>query len=273
MARVLEVSRSGYYKWKKREPSKREMYNNKLKSEIKKIYQSTRCVYGSPKITDELNSKGYSCSRPRVARLMREMGLRSRITKAYKNTTNSKHDKPVAPNILDRDFQVEKPDHVYISDITYLPLYSNFFYLTVVMDLFNREPIGWSISNNLKTVSTIIPAFEMALINREPQDSAIFHSDRGIQYASEEFYSELTRYDFRQSMSRKGDCWDNAVIESFFKSLKTEWLYHERYRNKRELMRCVFYYLEVFYPRKRIHESLDYQTPEQYLQNYYRKNL
>jgi len=272
MAHVLKVSRSGYYKWRNRSPSKREIYNNKLKLAIKKTYANSYGIYGSPKITDELNNMGYPCSRPRVARLMREMGLRSRIVKKYKNTTNSKHDKPVAPNILGRDFQVEGPNQVYVSDITYIPLNSSFFYLTVVMDLFNREPIGWSISNNLKTNCTIIPAFKMALINRDPQDSAIFHSDRGVQYASEEFHSELTRYDFKQSMSRKGDCWDNAVMESFFKSLKMEWLYQENYRNKRELMRCVFYYLEVFYPRKRIHESLDYQTPVQYLQNYYKKN-
>jgi len=272
MANVLGVSRSGYYKWKNRGPSKREMYNNKLRTEIKQIYHSSHGIYGSPKITHELNSKGLSCSRPRAARLMREMGLRSRITKKYKNTTNSKHDKPVAENILDRKFHVEKPNQCYISDITYLSLYSNFFYLTVVMDLFNREPIGWSVSNNLKTNCTIIPAFKMALKNRNPQDSTLFHSDRGIQYASEKFYSELTRYDFKQSMSRKGNCWDNAVMESFFQSLKIEWLYHEKYRNKRELMRKVFYYLEVFYARKRIHESLDYHTPEEYLQNYYKEN-
>ena len=272
MARVLGVSRSGYYKWRKRGPSKREIYNEKLKKEILEIYEENFKIYGSPKITVELKKRGYSCSRPRVARLMRKMGIKSKIMKTYKNTTDSDHDRPVAENLLDREFQVDEPDQAYVSDITYLPLYSSFSYLTVVMDLFNREPIGWSVSKNLEAKNTVIPALEMAMNRRNSKFEALFHSDRGKQYASDIFGSELTRYDLKQSMSKKGDCWDNAVMENFFRSLKIEWIYHKDYRNNQELMREVFYYLEVFYPRKRVHASLDYKTPEEHLKEYYRKN-
>ena len=272
MARILQVSRSGYYKWRTRKPGKRALENRCLRNKIKEIYAGSHSVYGSPKITFELQQAGFSCSRPRIARLMEGLGIRSIVSKKYRVTTDSSHNYSVAANLLNQKFRVEHPNTFYVSDITYLPLYSDFSYLTVVMDLFNREPIGWSLSDTLETRMTVIPAFRMAMSRRPPRKGALFHSDRGIQYASMAFSTEITRYDLNQSMSRKGNCWDNAVMENFFRSLKTEWLYHKSYRNNQELLRNLFYYVEVFYPRKRIHAALDYLTPVKYLEKYYQEN-
>jgi len=272
MARIFKVSRSGYYKWRRHKPGKRMLENRCLRNKIKAIHEESHSVYGSPKIALELRKAGYSCSRPRTARLMKELGIRSIVSKKYRVTTDSNHNYSVAANLLNREFSVKHPNMVYVSDITYLPLYSDFYYLTVVMDLFNRDPIGWSLSQTLETQTTVVPAFRMAMEKRPPQKGALFHSDRGIQYASLAFSTEITRYDLCQSMSRKGNCWDNAVMENFFRCLKTEWLYHKSYRNNQELLRNLFYYLEVFYPRKRIHAALDYQTPVNYLENYYQNN-
>jgi len=273
MAHVLQISRSGYYQWKTKKPARRKIENHRLGLKIKEIYAQSHCVYGSPKITNELRLAGYCCSRPRTARIMREMGIRSVVRKKYKVTTESSHQYPVADNILNRNFKVNRPNMVYVSDITYLPIYSDFYYLTVVMDLFNREPIGWSLSHTLETRMTVIAALRMAFSKRRPEKSALFHSDRGIQYASSEFSTEITRYDLTRSMSRKGNCWDNAVMENFFRNLKTEWLYRRSYRNNQELRQHLFYYLEVFYPRKRIHAALNYLTPAAYLEKYYEKQL
>jgi len=271
MCCVFKVSRSGYYAWLNRKPSKRADENNMLIKEIKQIHQQSRQTYGSPRITEELKSREYKVSRPRVARLMKKENIRSKIKKKYIVTTNSKHSFAVAPNILERNFSTDAPGKVWVSDITYIKTKQGWLYLTVVIDLFDRKIIGWALSSSMSTVDTTIPALKMALKNRSKSSLLIFHSDRGVQYACDEFKQLLKKENICQSMSRKGDCWDNAVAESFFKSLKTECVYHYCFESRSIAARCIFDYIEIWYNRKRRHSALGYKTPiemENYFYNY-----
>ncbi len=231
--------------------------------EIRKIYDGSKSRYGSPKITRKLQEQGHRVSKNRVARRMRDAGLRSKIRRKYKVTTDSKHKFPVAANLLNRNFTVEVPDKVWVSDITYLATRSGWLYLTVIIDLFSRLVVGWSLSSSLGH-EMVVTALKRAVRKRRPGKGLIFHSDRGVQYACTDFRKELGRHGFIQSMSRKGNCWDNAVAESFFGIMKTELVYHEKYEGHQDTLHSIFEYIEAFYNRERSHSTLGYLSPVEY---------
>jgi transposase InsO family protein len=265
MCKVLGVSRSGYYSWLKRKPSKRALKDKKLMEQIREIHKKSKKTYGSPRIREELKKNYVHVSRRRIARLMKKANIRSVVKKRFKTTTDSKHQFPVAPNLLNREFKVDKLGKVWVSDITYIRTLEGWLYLTVVIDLCDRKVIGWSLSNTLSTSDTVVPAWNMAVKNRPVNDNLIFHSDRGVQYACTEFRDLITTNPFVvQSMSRKGDCWDNAVAESFFKTLKTEWIYRNKYATKKQATVSVFDYIETWYNTQRSHSSLNYLSPEEF---------
>ena len=264
MCHTFKVSRSGYYNWLDRKPSKREVESDQLKTAIGQIYKASKNRYGSIKITKELTALGWSVSRPRVARMMRSEGLRSIINKKYRcATTDSNHSFSVAENHLSRNFSAKRSGLKWVSDITYIPTKQGWMYLTIIMDLFDRKIIGWALSTNMTTKNTVIAAWRMAIRNRSTKE-VLFHSDRGVQYASHEFRKEIAQHEAIQSMSRKGNCWDNAVAENFFKILKSEMVYHLRYQSILHAKNDVFEFIEIWYNRKRIHSYLGYKTPEQY---------
>ena len=265
MCKVLKVSKSGYYKWAKSCPSKRFVANKELTEQIRQIYQLSKQTYGSPRITKALHDRSYRVSRPRVARLMRKAGISSKVRKKYVRTTDSKHAYRVFDNLLDRDFKVGNIGQVWVSDITYIPTKQGWLYLTTVIDLGDRKVIGWAMSNSLKAADTSIAAFNMAVKNRPITQNLIFHSDRGVQYACNEFTAMLRSYRMiKQSMSRKGNCWDNAVAESFFKSLKSEWTNWHKYQSLKQAELSVFEYIEGWYNSKRKHSALGYLSPMEY---------
>jgi len=265
MCRTLLVSRSGYYRWRRRSESKRTIENRRLAAHIKAIYNKFKGRYGSPKITDELNDMGIHVSKNRVARKMRAAGLRSKVRRKYRPTTDSKHSFPVADNLLQRDFTASGPDKVWVSDITYIATERGWLYLTVFLDLFSRMVVGWALSSSL-SAQMVLTALRRAIRNRRPGSGLIIHSDRGVQYACNDFRQVLENHRFVQSMSRKGDCWDNAVAESFFGILKSELIHHERFKGPDDALKTLFEYIEIFYNRKRKHSTLDYKNPFQYEQ-------
>jgi transposase InsO family protein len=221
------------------------------------IYDNSKRTYGSPRIALALKGQGIQVSRNRVARVMKKEGLRSIIGKKFVVTTDSRHNYPVVENLLDRNFKVNGTGKVWVSDITYVRTSQGWLYLTVIIDLGDRKVIGWSLSSSLKTINTTVPAWIMAVRNRPITQELIFHSDRGIQYACNEFKNLLAGYRWvRRSMSRKGDCWDNAVAESFFKNLKVECVYQNRYRTRKEAAISIFEYIETWYNTGRIHSTL-----------------
>jgi len=264
MCNVLKLSSSGYYKWKNRPRSKRLLLKEKIKEQITSIYFLSKQRYGSPRITFELNSLGYRISQITVAKYMKELGLRSKLSKKFKVTTHSKHNYLVVENVLNRNFIAEKPAQVWVSDITYIQTREGFLYLTTVMDLYDRKIIGWSLSETMSTEETSLAAWKMAVKNRKIADGLIFHSDRGVQYASKKFANTVEFYGVTRSMSRKGNCWDNAVAESFFKSLKTELIYGNKLITKEKMKLEIFEYIEVWYNKKRRHSSLNYKTIEEF---------
>ena len=261
MCNVLNVSRSGYYAWTNRKTSKRELENKVLVRKIRLIYQQSKQTYGSPRITQELKNQNIDVSRQRVARLMKKENIYSMVKKRYIVTTNSKHKYPVAPNLVERNFNVLAPGQVWVSDITYIKVQSRWVYLTVVIDLYDRKVIGWHLSNSMKATHTTIPALNMAIKNRDRLNTLIFHSDRGVQYACNEFKLLLKQYKIIQSMSRKGDCWDNAVAESFFKTIKTECTNRYSFNSFLKAKIEIFKYIEIWYNRQRLHSALGYKTP------------
>ena len=265
MCRVLDVSVSGYYQWTQRSESNRSRETRQVKEAIEKIHKENREIYGSPRIAICLQEQGYQCSRPRTARLMRSMGIRSKVAKKFKVTTNSTHKNPIAHNFLDQVFEADFINDAWTSDLTYVWTGSGWLYLTVIMDLYNREIIGHSFSKRMTAETTVNPALDMALMNRRPDPGVVIHSDRGVQYASVSFRKKLEKYGLIQSMSGKGNCYDNAVTETFFKTLKTELVYTEHYRTREEARHSLFEYIEVFYNRKRKHSSLGYKSPVEFL--------
>jgi len=262
MCHVLRVSQSGYYFWRKAPLSARQAENEILKGLIKEIFAKHNGMAGSPMIAADIqDAPGFSkVSRPRVARLMREMGLKCRTVKKFVVTTDSKHNEPVAPNLLDRNFTVFAPDHVWVSDITYLKIGTKWHYLTVFIDLFSRIVVGWDLSASLERHS-VIRALNKSILRRRPGQSLMIHSDRGVQYASADFKAVLHKQRFIQSMSRKGNCWDNAVAESFFHTIKTQLIYHYRFQNMAEAEQALFNYIEVYYNRQRKHSTNGYKSP------------
>jgi transposase InsO family protein len=263
MCRLLNVSRSGYYAWLKRPKSRRSHENEKLGAKIHQIFDGSHRTYGSPRIHAELRFQGLSCGRNRVARLMRKLGIKAKTKRRFKATTDSKHNLPVASNLLGQNFEVAAPNKVWVADITYVPTQQGWLYLAVCMDLYSRMIVGWSMDSRI-TKSLVVDAFNMAIKNRPGARGLVHHSDRGSQYASHEFQNILQSYDMLCSMSRKGNCYDNAVAESFFHSLKTEWVHHYRYRTRQEAKTSIFEYIETFYNPKRRHSQLNYLSPADY---------
>jgi len=262
MVKIFGVSRSGYYAFEKREISRHKKNDMELSEQIKQIFNEHYGRYGSPRVWEELKSLGWRVSRKRIERLMRELGLRARRLRKWVKTTDSAHNLRISENHLNRDFQALNPGEKWVSDITYLGSASGWLYMTVILDLWDRKVIGWSISEDL-TANAVCRALKMAILNRQPKEGIIFHSDQGVQYCSEEFRSTLHMLcpTARQSMSRKGNCWDNACAESFFGTLKTELLELGRRYTKSQIKTAVFEYIEVYYNRSRRHSTLGYVTP------------
>jgi putative transposase len=263
MCKLLQVSRSGYHAWSKRAESRRSRDNRALEAKIRVLHAASHGIYGAPKVHQDLIDEGIECGKNRVARIMRKAGIRSRTKKKFKATTNSRHDFPVAPNLLNQDFNVDAPDHAWVGDITYISTDEGWLYLAVLLDLFNRQVVGWSASSRM-TRQLSIDALQMALGRRNIARGLLHHSDRGSQYASFDYQKILKDHGITCSMSRKGNCYDNAVAESFSARMKSEWVNHNRYLSRSEAIRSLFYYIEIFYNRKRRHSSIDYLTPQEY---------
>lgn len=260
MCRTLGVGRNGFYAWLSRPESPRNRENRRLLMEIKVVHQKSRKTYGSPRIHAELNANGHACGRHRVARLMRKHGIVSRHKQRFRETTNSAHSYPVAGNLLRRRFDVYESGQCWVSDITYIPTRENWLYLAVTLDLFHRKVIGWAMDRFINQ-QLVIDALNMAIGNGHPGRGLIHHSDRGAQYASNAFQGLLKSCGIQCSMSRKGDCWDNAVAESFFHTLKVELLHGKVYDTRQEAKTAIFEYIEVFYNRQRRHSYLGYLSP------------
>jgi transposase InsO family protein len=272
MSDVFGVSRSGYYSWTGREPSDRAKENQRLLGLIKKIWLKSGKTYGSPRIHQQLLRDGETASRPRVARLMRREGLQPQIRPKWVATTDSKHSLPVAPNRLNQNFSAGQLGQVWVSDITYIPSTQGWLYLTTIMDLADRQILGWSFSKGMSADETVIPAWKAACQKRAIEEKLIFHSDRGIQYACQEFRRLLdARPLVCQSMSRKGNCWDNAPAESFFKTFKAELPIEPKRYGYQRLRGEIFQFIELWYNRQRLHSTLDYRTPAE-MQNYLTEN-
>lgn len=264
MSQTLGVSRSGYYRWRGRGPAKRTLENKQLTAQITQIWQDSAKTYGSPRIHAALLANGEQLSRPRVARLMNKAGMASQIRPKWMTTTDSGHALPVAPNLLDRNFEAKHLGQAWVSDITYLPSSGGWLYLTTIMDLADRQIIGWSLADSMAAEATTIPAWNQACNRRRPSGELIFHSDRGVQYACGDFTELLENQPLvTQSMSRKGNCWDNAPAESFFKTLKAELAVDTGTCSYPQVRRILFHYIEIWYNRKRLHSSLDYRSPAQ----------
>ena len=260
---VLEVSKSGYYKWLRRTPSKRACANSALLGFIQTIHMESRCTYGSPRITEQLQRNGIHCGKNRVAKLMRNQGIQGRRKRAFRpRTTNSRHDHPIAPNVL-KDTIVNAPDKVWVADITYVRTMAGWVYLAAVMDLYSRKIVGWSIGNSLEA-NLVKEALKQALVDRRPAPGLLHHSDRGIQYASSAFRALLHSWNLTASMSGKGNCYDNAVMEAFWSTLKTELIYESHFRNLEEARTAIFDYIVTFYNRKRLHSTLGYKSPVEF---------
>ena len=268
LCRVMKVARSGYYAWLAAGKSKRQQENERLIPLVREISRESDRTYGSRRIAEALSAREVPCGRVRAATLMRLAGVSVKRKKKFKVTTDSKHKLPVAPNLLNRDFEVAEPNRTWVSDITYVWTREGWLYLATVLDLFSRQVVGWAMSNRI-TQQLAMDAFQMAVWSRRPSPGLILHSDRGSQYCSHEFQNLLKNYGATSSMSRKGDCWDNAVAESFFGTLKTERVSWRSYQTREEAIRDIVDYLEMFYNSKRLHSYLGYVSPRQFEEIWY----
>jgi putative transposase len=260
---VLGVSRSGFYAWTERVPSARSLEDAKLRVHISAIYERSRGTYGAPRIHAELRTSGFHVGRKRVARLMGELGLQSRRKRRFKATTDSRHALPVAENVLDRKFEVDAPNVAWVTDITYVWTSEGWLYLAAILDLFSRRVVGFAMSERIDR-ALVLDALSGAIGRRLPNAGLVHHSDRGSQYASNDYQAALRDVGVVCSMSRKGNCWDNAVAESFFATLKTELVYLRRFATRAEAREAIFDFIELFYNRERRHSSLGYATPLEY---------
>ncbi len=265
MCDVFAVTRAGFYAWLDRPVSQRAVKTRELAEQIRVVHREVDGVYGSLKITHELRARDHHADRKTVAKLMKSMGIRSIVCKKFRvQTTDSNHDDPIAPNTLDQDFaKADAPNKVWAADITYIPTDEGFFYLAGVMDLYSRRIVGWSLKDTLAT-EIVEAAFDMALRSRTPSAGLLHHSDRGCQYASRDYREKLRSAGVEMSMSRTGNCYDNAVIESFWGKLKVEMVNHRTFATKEEARRAIFEYIEMFYNRTRLHAALDYLSPVQF---------
>jgi putative transposase len=260
---VLGVSRSGYYAWCARPPSQRAINDRALAEDIRNIHESSKQRYGSPRIHEELAANDTRVGRKRVARLMKENGLSARSKRRFVKTTDSKHDFPIAPNLLQRDFTAAAPNETWVGDISYLDTREGWLYLAVLIDLYSRRVVGWAMSERIDT-ALATGALNMALARRKPQRGLIHHTDRGCQYASHDYRRLLRGIGAECSMSRKGDCWDNAVAESFFASLRKELTNRVVFSTRDDARSSVFEYIEAFYNRVRRHSTINYQSPNDF---------
>lgn len=269
MCRVLGVSSSGYYAWRQRRPSRRAEADQVLQRRIQGIHQESRGIYGSPKIHEQLRQEGVRCSRKRVIRLMKQANISSRRRRSYKCTTRRNAAHPVAPNWLNQQFEATKPNQIWLTDITYIPTAEGWLYLAVVLDLFSRRILGWSMDARM-TETLTHKALTMAIASRKHiPDNLLHHSDRGSQYTSGDYQALLAQHHMLVSMSNVGNCYDNAPMESFFSLLKTELVHLERYPSRRDAKTSIFDYIEVFYNRKRIHSAIAYMTPMSFEQRWW----
>jgi putative transposase len=264
MCRVLGVSRAGYYAWRTRSPSDTARRRDHLADTIRAIHAEPRMnTYGSPRMARELNARGVACCENTVAVVMKQAGIRAKTTRGFVRTTDSKHRLPVSPNVLDREFTATKPNEKWVMDLTYIPTGEGWLYLALVVDLFSRRIVGWAMDATM-TSRLVVDALLMAVGRRGKVAGLIAHSDRGSQYASEHYQSELKRSELVGSMSGVGQCWDNAVIESTFGRLKVELVHGEKYATREEAKASIFEYIEVFYNRVRRHSTLEYKTPDEF---------
>ena len=263
LCQVLQVSVSGFYSWRKRGPSQRAREDEQLKVHIRAAHKASRGRYGSPRVQKELCAQDQHVGRKRVARLMKADGLAARRKRRFRRTTDSTHQHPVAPNLLDRQFTVDAPNAVWVTDITYIWTQEGWLYLAAILDLYSRKVVGWAVDESLER-HLALDALAMALSNRRPARGLLHHSDRGVQYASDDYQKALKKDGLICSMSRKGDCWDNAVAESFFATLKAELVYLTEYRTRAEARASLFEYIEVFYNRQRRHSAIGYVSPSQF---------
>lgn len=261
---VLEVSRSGYYAWCDRPDSARAERRAELAAKVRSVHEANRRVYGSPRVCAALRASGELVCENTVAKVMREQQIRARTARKFvPRTTDSRHARPVAANVLGRRFGADLPDRKWAADITYVPTDQGWLYLAGVIDLCSRKIVGWSMSDHMRT-DLVADALRMALARRRPEGGLLHHSDRGVQYASDDYQHLLRTNGIAASMSGKGDCWDNAVMESFWGTLKSELVNHEHYATQEQARASVFEYIEVFYNRHRLHSSLGYVSPEQF---------
>lgn len=264
MCRTLGVSRSGFYAWKRGVVSKRKQANQALLAEIKRIDKELGGIYGSPRMTVELRARGFVCSEKRVARLMRQANIKPVTSRKFKVTTNSDHSQPLAENLVDQNFHAERPNQLWTSDITYIETHEGWMYMAVVLDVFSRQIVGWALEKRMKK-ELVIKAINQALSVRKVKEGLIFHSDRGSQYASEAVRKILKDNKIRQSMSGVGNCYDNAITESFFATLKKEFIYpFEVFNSRKEAKSALFYYIEYVYNRVRRHSAIGFMSPVQY---------
>ncbi len=265
MVKYLNINRSSYYNWQNHKDKrlKRKVREEKIIEEIKSIQEDTRYSYGTPTITKALENTEFQSNHKKVARILRENGLNHKRKKKFKITTDSKHNYNISPNVLNRDFTADRPNQKWVSDFTYIWSSEGWVYLCVVIDLYSRKVVGWASSSRIDT-DLLMMAFWHAVNLRNPPKGLIFHSDRGSQYCSNKFRNSLKSLGITQSMSRKGNCWDNACAESFFKSLKSDWIYDIRFDSRQEVKNVLFEYIEIFYNRKRLHSYLGFETPEQF---------
>ena len=263
MCRVIQVSRSGYYEWLNNPEGNRAKKDKNLISMIKLIFEEGRGNYGSRTIKKKLEREGELISRRRIIRLMRQADLRCKTKRKFKSTTDSKHNLPIAPNLLNRNFEIDQPNFCYVGDITYVATNEGWLYLATVIDLYSRKIVGWSMADNMKA-DLVNNALLMAIWQRKPRKGLIWHTDRGSQYASNSHLKIIRQHGIIQSMSRKGNCWDNAVAESFFHTLKNELIYQTKFKTRDEAKNVIFEYIEVFYNRIRSHSNNDYLSPVEY---------
>jgi putative transposase len=263
----MGVSRSGYYKYLKTAPEDKMDPDFELIAKVRQIHSDTRGSYGSRRMSGQLRDDGYDVGRYRARSLMKKAGVSVKHRKKFKRTTDSNHHQPVAPNLLSRQFEIARPDTVWCADITYLWTLQGWLYLAVVLDLYSRKIVGWAMSNRL-LAPLVKEALSMAYWRRKPEKGLIHHSDRGSQYAGNEYQELLDHYGMVCSMSRKGDCWDNAVVESFFHSLKTEWIADSIYKTTDEARNDVIKYIEMFYNSHRLHSFLGYKNPNVFENNF-----
>jgi putative transposase len=258
---VLGVSPAGYYAWRSRPESERSAANRELVEDIRRVHRDTSGRYGSPRIHAELKAQGRGASRGRIERLMRHHGIRAIMARPQRvRTTDSRHDFPIAPNLLERNFIANAPNRIWLADITYVETDQGWLYLATVLDLYSRRIVGWAMADRLRA-DLPLAALRMAISAQQPGTGLIHHSDRGVQYASAEYRKVIRSAGFRASMSRKGDCYDNAPMESFFHTLKTELVYHRQYATRAEAKRDIFAYIEGFYNRTRRHSAIGYISP------------